>query len=116
MRTKLRPVALALLPAMLLTSPAFAQHSRVLDAAALHDAVAAKIATEDAQRALVQRVLQRDEVRQVADRLGLDVTRASAAVATLGGSDLAQAAQQAGAVDQALVGGQTTIVISLTAL
>jgi hypothetical protein len=116
MRTTLKPIALALLPAMLLATPAFAQHSRVVDAAALSAALASKADAEDAQRAQVRRVLDRDEVRQVADRLGLDVTRASSAVGMLGGDDLAQAAQQAGAVDAALAGGQTTIVISLTAL
>ena len=60
--------------------------------------------------------LDRDDVRQLASTMGLNVTQASAAVARLGDTDLAAAAQHAGAVEQALAGGSTTIVISVTTL
>ena len=116
MRVLNKIVALLLLPMFVITSPAFAQ-VRVVDAAALEGALAQKADAERAQREVVQRVLERDDVRALAERMGLDLQDASAAVATLTGADLAQAAQHAGAVESAaLAGGATTVVISLTTL
>lgn len=115
MRITLKPVAVLLLPVMLAASPAFAaQH--VVDAAALQRALAARNAAEEAQRAEVRRVLDRDEVRALAARMGLDLADARSAVGTLSGVQLAQAAERAQAVDVALAGGATTVVISLTTL
>jgi hypothetical protein len=53
-------------------------------------------------------------VKTVADRAGLDLRRATSAVATLQGEDLARVAAQAAQVDEALAGGQSRIVISTT--
>jgi len=116
MRTRLTPVAALLLPVMFFAAPAFAQQARVVDAAALHRALADHVASEEAQRARVQGVLEREEVRELAGRLGLDLADARAAVATLSGAELADAAARAEAVDVALAGGATTVVISLTTL
>lgn len=112
-----RLVALLLLPVFFVSSPALAQQARVVDDAAMNQALAAKSAAEREQREQVLRVLERDDVREVAARLGLDMTDARAAVATFGGAELGTLAHHAGAVEaEALAGGASTIVISTTAL
>jgi hypothetical protein len=117
MRISNQIVALVLIPAFLFASPAFAQQSRVVDAALMNQAIANKAATETAQRDLVRRVLDRSDARQVAASLGLTVERAGAAVETLSGAELNTLAQHAGAIEaNALAGGANTIVISLTTL
>ena len=110
-------VALVLIPAFLFASPAFAQQSRVVDAALMTEALANKAATETAQRDLVRRVLDRSDARDVAARLGLSVQQAGSAVDTLSGAELNTLAQHAAAVEAgALAGGSQTVVISLTTL
>jgi hypothetical protein len=117
MRLTYKLVALLLLPVFLVSSPALAQQASVVDSTAMHQALASKAAAEDAQRELVRRVLAREEAREIAARLGLDLQDASSAVATLGGAELGTLAQHAGAVESAaLAGGQNYIVISVTTL
>ena len=112
-----RAAALMLLPMFLISSPAFAQQARVVDAAAMGEALADKAESERAQRELVRRVLERAEVREMAERMGLGVEQADSAVATLSGAELGALAQHAGAVEAAgLAGGASTIVISTTTL
>ena len=67
-----------------------------------------------AQREAVLRVLDREEVKSVAERVGIDLTTAATAVAALQGDELAAAATKAGQVEQALAGGQSRVVISTT--
>ncbi|MEQ1910693.1 MAG: hypothetical protein ABMA15_17875 [Vicinamibacterales bacterium] len=74
------------------------------------------MSTERADRAVVSRVLQSSEARDVANRFGLSLTGAEGAVSTLQGDELARAATSARAADEALSGGSQTIVISTTAL
>ncbi len=117
MRLMNRLVALLLLPLFLVSSPALAQQARVVDASALDAALAGKAATEQDQRDTVLRVLDRDDVREMAARLGLDMGDATSAVATLDGAELSRIAQHAGALEAAaLAGGQGRIVISVTTL
>lgn len=117
MRVTLKPVAAFLLPVLLIASPAFAgQQTRVVDGVTLRQALAVQAGAEQDQRAAVRRVLDRADVREMANRMGLDVARASAAVGTLSGADLTEAAARAGAVETALAGGANTIVISVTTL
>jgi len=112
-----RFVALLLLPFFLVSSPALAQQASIVDGTALAEALAGRAATEVAQRDQVLRVLEREDVREVAGRLGLDMADAASAVAVLGGADLGQLAQHAGALEAAdLAGGASTIVISTTTL
>lgn len=116
MRVMNKAVAL-LLPVFLVSSPAFAQQTRVVDAAAMGQALADKAESEGAQRELVRRVFERAEVREIAERMGLSVEQADSAVATLSGAELGALAQHAGAVEAAaLAGGANTIVISTTTL
>lgn len=111
-----RLVALVMLPILLLSSPVFAGQLRVVDAAALSQALASSADAERVQRDQVQRVLDRADVRHLASTLGLSLVQANAAVATLSGADLSAAAERAGALEGALAGGANTIVISTTTL
>jgi hypothetical protein len=117
MRISKQIVTLFLLPAFLISSPAFAQQPRVVDAALMNQALADKAAAETAQRDLVRRVVDRADAREVAASLGLNLAQASTAVGTLSGAELNTLAQHAAAVEtNALAGGANTIVISLTTL
>ena len=117
MRLTNKIVAVLLLPMFLLSSPALAQQTRVVDAAAMSQALAGKAASESAQRAVVRRVLDRTNVREMAARMGLSVEQADSAVATLSGAELGTLAQHAVAIEaEALTGGANTIVISTTTL
>ena len=107
--------AVLLIPILLLSTSALAQQTRIVDAAAMNQALAAKAVSERGQRDLVLRVLDRDDVRGMAATMGLSVNNASAAVATLSGAELETMAAQASAVEAAaLSGGASTITISLT--
>jgi len=70
----------------------------------------------DADRQAIQSMLQREDVRQIAGSVGLDLERASAAAAVLSGSALEKLAAQVRAVNAGLAGGDERIVISATAI
>ena len=78
--------------------------------------VAAGVAKQDANRASVHEALARPEVQAVASKLGLDLTRAEAAVDTMSGAELDKAANAAQQVNDQLVGGASTVVISTTTI
>jgi hypothetical protein len=75
-----------------------------------------QIGQADADRQAIQTMLLRADVRQLAGSAGLDLERASAAAAILSGPSLATLAAQAREVNAGLAGGDSTIVISATAL
>ena len=111
------PVVPVLVAALLCSSvPAWAQSPHIADAAAMTQAMERKVSAETADRGIVSRVLQSPEAREVANRFGLDLTRAEEAASMLQGDELARAATSARAADEALSGGSQTIVISTTAL
>ena len=117
MRTMNKAVALLLLPMFLVSSPAFAQQARVVDASAMDQALAAKAESENVQRELVRRVLDRADVRAMAARMGLSVEQATSAVATLSGPELGTLAEHAQAAEAATLAGEANVVvISLTTL
>jgi hypothetical protein len=94
--------------------PAHAQSTHAAPQSAIDAALQQHVSTADADREMVRRLLERDEVKDVAGKAGLDLRRASSAVATLDGDDLATVAAQARQVEQALAGGQSRIVVSTT--
>ena len=55
-------------------------------------------------------------MKDAAAKAGLSLEKANAAVSTLQGNDLAQAAAQARTVNAQLAGGASTIVISTTTI
>jgi hypothetical protein len=69
-----------------------------------------------ADRQAIETLLQRADVRRIADSAGLDIERASAGVQVLSGSALERLAAQARTVNDDLVGGSSTVVISATTL
>lgn len=103
---------------------ASAQTPHAAPPSAIDQALEQHAATVDADRAVVQRVLERPDVRALAAEVGVDVRRAQSAIATLEGDQLAQLAAQARQAEQALAGGQggsitlsyTLIIIGLLVL
>ena len=92
----------------------YAQASHAAPQSALDAAIQQHVGSVTADREAVLRVLGRSEVKDVADKAGIDMRRAAAAVATLDGQDLSRVAAQAQQVEQALAGGQSRVVISTT--
>lgn len=84
--------------------------------AAIDQALAERAAAADADRQVIRQVLSRTEVKDVADRMGVDIGRLQSAVGVLNADQLAQVAAQARQVDQNLAGGATTVVITTTTI
>jgi hypothetical protein len=106
-------------PLMLLTiaaSPAFADQQHIVAPGQLAATVADHVAHQDASRAAIREALARPEVQEVASSMHVDLARATAAVETMMGADLEQAANAAKTVNQQLVGGASTVVISTTTI
>lgn len=117
MQISKKVVTLFLIPALLGSTQAFAQQTRVVDASVLSQALAQDARAETTQRDLVRRVLDRSDAREMAGRFGLSVEQANSAIATLSAADLNTLAQHAGTVEaSALSGGASTLVISTTTL
>ena len=103
--------------ALTLCAPvAWAQQTHVVNRSALDQAVQQRVTQEQADRAALHEFLHQPAVKDVAARAGLSVETADAAVSTLQGSDLSQAAAQARTVNSQLAGGASTIVISTTTI
>jgi hypothetical protein len=115
MRTFVSIVAVLLMvPLAMPRIQAQAQSAHTAPQAAIDAALQQHVAAETADREAILRVLGHPEVKAVAERAGLDLRRATSAVATLDGADLARVAAQAQQVDEALAGGQSRVVISTT--
>jgi hypothetical protein len=84
-----------------------AQQPNVVDPSALDQALAEKAQDTAAKRQTVLTALRHAPVKEVAKSLGLELTRAEAAVNTLDGQTLDQLTLQAQEVNEALEGGQT---------
>ena len=100
---------------LLLASAAQAQ-SHVVSTSALDAAVQERAAREESDRDAIRSLLQRDEVRQIAEQAGVSLDKAQGAVAGLEGETLRNLASQARAVQTDLAGGASTIVISTTTI
>ncbi|MEO8501256.1 MAG: hypothetical protein ABI565_10100 [Vicinamibacteria bacterium] len=115
---KLRELAAATLVAALAfgSQPAFAQSAPVVDRAAIDQALGAKVQSDESARDSVRTLLGRDDIKAMAEGMGLDIRRATNAVSSLEGADLQRVSVQATAANDLLAGGRTTITISLVAL
>jgi hypothetical protein len=109
-------LACLLIAAPLLALPAgvSAQQAHVTDRASLDRAVAERGRTSSTERESIQRLLDRPEVRDVAERYNLDISRVQAGAATLHGPDLERVAAQARAVESAFVAGDTITITTTT--
>lgn len=114
---KLKELAVATL-IVSLTLGALPAHAQgvVVDRAAMEQALLGRARADDANRAAIRGLLARDEVRALADELGLDLRRADTAVGTLEGRELERTALRARAAHEALSGGAQTIQISVVTL
>ena len=110
---------LLVFPLMLLTmaaSPVITEAQQLVPPGQLTATVIDRVAHQDASRAAIREALARPEVRSVAASVHLDLTRAAAAIETMTGTDLEQAANAAQTVNQQLVGGASTVVLSTTTI
>jgi len=107
---------LAVCLAVLFMAPAVRAQDHVIGQSALDKAVQQRVSQEQADRDAILSVLKRSEVRDIASKAGISLDTATAAVATLHGQDLQQAAQQARQVQNDLAGGASTVVISTTTI
>lgn len=86
----------------------------------MRQAVADQATTDQQNRAAVVGMLQQAQVRDLAGRLGLNLTTAENAVSTLSSTELAKAATEARAINTdiatQLAGGSNTVIISTTTL
>jgi predicted ATPase len=81
----------------------------------LDAAIAKALDQEDASRSAITTLLQRDDVRSMAQGYGLDVQRAESAVSTLQGDELQRLSLLASEMNGQLAGGDRSITISLVA-
>jgi hypothetical protein len=112
----IRTALMTVLVSVVLVTPTLAQPPHIADQVVLDAQVSAKSAEAADQRTVIQRLLEREPVRAIADRWGIDVAEVETAVATLDGEELAQLAAQAQQVDDSLAGGQSTITLSTTTI
>lgn len=99
------------------SGPAVAAPSapHVVDADQVQARLDQRVNREAADREAVQLVLARPDIRVLAERAGLNLQRASEAVAVLSGPELDALARQAADIN-ADVGGSGNVVISTTAI
>jgi hypothetical protein len=113
----LRKVLVApLILLMMMASPVFADQRHAVDPSELAAAVGQHVAKQDADRAALREALARPEVQAVAGKVGVDLTRATAAIDTMAGADLTRAADAARQVNQQFVGGASSVSISTTTI
>jgi hypothetical protein len=96
--------------------PALAGQQHIVNPGQMTAAMTQKLASEDADRAAVHEALARPEVHKVASTMGVDLERVNAAVDTMSGANLEQAASAARQVNQQIVGGASTVVLSTTTI
>ena len=114
MRTSTSVVVVLL--SIIMAVPRLQAQSHTASQSAIDAALQQHVSTAAADRADVLRVLGNPEVTAVAEKAGLDLRRATTAVASLDGQDLTQLAAHARQVDQALAGGQSKVTISTTVI
>lgn len=112
-------VVASFLCSLVFASSAMAQQ-HIAAPSLMRQAVVDQTTTDQQNRAAVVGVLHQPQVRDLASRLGLNLTTAENAVSTLSSADLAKVADQARAVDTKidtqLAGGNNTVIISTTTL
>ena len=115
--SSVRMLSISVLAALMtVSSTAFAAEQHVVPPAQIATTVADHVAKQDADRTAVREALARPEVQKLATTIGLDLTRANAAIDTMSPADLDRAAIAARDVNQQLVGGASTVTISTTTI
>ena len=96
--------------------PSTQTSAHVADQSTLDAALQQHVSTVDQDRDTLRGFLQRDDVKQIAGKAGLDIRRADAALAAMTPSELANAAAKAREAEQGLAGGASTVTISTTTI
>src|ERR671919_1907843 len=109
-RRLIAPVILVLVA----STAVFAGPQHLVAPSELAAAIDERVAAGDADRAAIREALARPEVRESAAKLGLDLARATAAIDTMEGSDLARAADAARRVNEQFVGGDSITLTTTT--
>jgi hypothetical protein len=112
----MRRLLVVALVVSVLASPSVAGAQHVVDQAAMRQAMADQAAIDQQNRDAVTGLLQSSDVQGLANRLGLNLTRAADAVSTLSSAELANLADSARTAEAQLAGGANTVVISATTL
>ena len=107
---------IALLCAFSVSPSVSAQRRHAADQAILDQAIADHVQQTGDDREAILRALDNEQVRELAERVGLDLKRAEAAVARLDDVELGVLAARARTVNDALVGGQSHVTISTTVI
>lgn len=110
MRMVKKAFVVALAAMLLVPGPALAGQQQVLGPDGLAKVASEHAAKKQADRQMILDVLKRDEVRQVAQQMGVSVAQAERAVQTLDGRELTEVASQARQVQDALSGGQAITI------
>ena len=116
MRTIRSLIAIPVTLVLGLSTPAVASERHVVASADLAKAVTGHATGQPADRAAIREALSQPQVRGVAERVGIDIARIEASVDTMRPAELAQAADSARSVNNALVGGASTVTISTTTI
>ena len=116
MRTIRQLLVFPLVLVTAMAAPAFANVQHLVPPGQLTATVTDRVAAQDASRAAIREAIARPEVRDVAVSMHLDLARAAAAIETMTGTDLEQAANAARSVNSQLVGGASTVVLSTTTI
>jgi hypothetical protein len=109
-----RRILCASLAVMLCAPAAWAQQTHVINKSTLDQAVQQRVTQDQADRDAIRTFLQNPQVKSVAAKAGLSLEKAEAAVSTLQGDELRQAAGQVRAVNQDLAGGATVVITTTT--
>jgi hypothetical protein len=116
MRTIRQLLVFPLVLVTAMAAPALADVQHLVPPGQLTATVTDRVAAQDASRAAIREALARPEVRDVATSMYLDLSRAAAAIETLTGTDLEQAANAARSINEQMVGGASTVVLSTTTI
>ncbi len=117
MRIRATVSAFLFVSSVLVSSPAFAQQRHVVGPAQMRQALTQQAQAQQQTRDSLRAVLKNSQVREVADRLGLDVVRAESAVATMTASELEQLSGPVRDLTADLAGGANhTLIISTTTI
>jgi hypothetical protein len=109
-------VAAVMTLALLWSAPAFAQSQHVVPTSQLRQAIVAQAQADAKTRATVRRVLNGTQAQNLAASLGVDLSRADAAINSLSRAQLDQLAAPVQQADAQLAGGSNTIIISTTTI
>ena len=113
---RMRTSVIAVVFVLVVWQPVSAQQRHVADQATLDQVVADHVRQSVDDREAIRRVLENEQVRKLAEGVGLDLKRAETAVATLDEDSLGVIGAQAHAASAALSGGQSTVTVSTTAI